>query len=535
MYKSYFLLFFLLLPHKLSAIPAAIAQIVRLFEGQSRKKVVKRKSPKDSNPKDSDPKDSNSKDSDPKNSDAKSSAPAPLSNVQEAQIAIDQAIKNSKLSAHPATWYYRAVIYDRLLRDHIASQESDAFLNEALAAYEQTKKVGFPNSQFYSFAVDNLNALWNYFLKRGMGYYRQEVFDQALNQLAICRRILPQEPTPLLYTAIVYHTQDQPEEAIRAYESYVDAKGPDCAVFRAMAHIYYNKFKNFDKAIAVINQGLITFPFNNELLEEECLIYKDAGKVDDYATALRLQYENKDLKASYAYGYLLEYQDATQEAIDCYQAVLKANPNQYDTLRQIGLIFYNQAIKLYAETLNLVGDRQPLSESTPAELCGLTHVMVSYTKNDFAQSDKQPIGLPSLELKSLMTQRAFFSVKPRVMVYAHPLVKTHIRYFAHLLELGHIPYTSPMYGYLSQKNSAIRASNTWREAIFLLEQYLKQCLYYLKLARRQNKKDKPVSQALYYSYYHLKKYASAYRLLGNMKKYKQYLEDDPFLYCKPNV
>ncbi|TSJ80663.1 hypothetical protein [Cardinium endosymbiont of Dermatophagoides farinae] len=85
-----------------------------------------------------------------------------------------------------------------------------------------------------------------------------------------------------------------------------------------------------------------------------------------------------------------------------------------------------------------------------------------------------------------------------------------------------------MYAYIHTKNGAALARNQWTQTIVGLKKYLKKSLYYLKIARAQDKKDKAVAQALYYSYYHLKKYRSADRLLQAMQKQKQYLEDDPF-------
>ncbi|AXI24580.1 pentatricopeptide repeat domain [Cardinium endosymbiont of Sogatella furcifera] len=514
MYTFYFLLIFLVTPSSLFAIPASIARIVRTFEGQNKQKSAKPKSDQVT-----------VRSGDGSANDTQSADPSLLSNAQQARLAIDAAIKNNKLVGHPATWYYRGVIYDRLVRDHIAEASTvSILLDEALAAYAQAKKLSLSKSkQFYSFTLNNVAALWSYFLNRGIGYYRQEAVEQALAQFAICRRILPEEPTPLLYTAIVYHSVDQPEKALRYYQDYVAVHGPHFAVARAMAAIHYHKLKNFDKAIAILNEALLQFPFHNELLEEKCLIYETSGSIDDYSTSLKVGLQDKKIDAYYAYAYLLEHQGRIQEATGYYQELLQEHPHQYDTLRQVGFIFYNEAIKLYTDILKLNRQKEQLAYSALVESFGLMHVMM------------QRLWLHTIWRNSALPRGFFpkeppFSTRPIWVVYAHPLVQhSSVSRLVHLLQAGKVPCTSPLYGYIHRKVATAWAANKSVQTATALEQCLQQALYYLKMVHRKDKKDHKVAQALYYSYYHLKKHRAAYKLLQAMQKQKCPLEDDPFI------
>lgn len=502
-----------MMPQQLFAIPPAIARIVRIFEGGHKQKGIK-------------PKDGQARvvSGDDQANELQTTQVAALSNVEQARLAIDEAIKNSKLAKHPATWYYRGVIYDRLLRDHVA--QPSTFLNEVLAAYAQAKKLSASKSkQFYSFSVENLIALWRYFLNRGMGYYRQEAVDQAIEHFAICRRILPEEPTPLLYMAIVYHSADQPEEALRYYQDYLAVDGPQFAVARAMAAIHYHKLKNFDKAMAILDEALRQFPFNNELLEEKCLIHQAAGSIDGYAASLAVDLQHKGPHLCYAYAYVLQHQGRIQEAIGYYEQLLKDHPAHYEALRQMGFIFYNEAIKLYAYTLKSMGSKTQLDDVALADWCGLMHVTV----RRFLANGIGWTGSNYVLFRGGVLQEPLFAARPIWVVYDHPLVQhSSSSSLRDLLQAGNLPYASPLYGYIHAKNSAALTRNKWAQTMVDLEKYLKKSLYYLKIARAQDKKDKAVAQALYYSYYHLKKYGAAYRVLQRMQKQKQYLEDDPF-------
>ncbi|MCT4697443.1 tetratricopeptide repeat protein [Candidatus Cardinium sp. TP] len=514
MYTFCFLLIFLVIPPSLFAIPPSIARIVRTFEGQNKQKGVKSK-----------PDQVTVGSGDGAANDTQPAEPSLLSNAQQARLAIDEAIKNSKLVNHPATWYYRGVIYDRLVRDHIAEPSTvSILLDEALAAYAQAKRLSVSKSkQFYSFTLNNLAALWSYFLNRGIGYYRQEAVEQALAQFAICKRILPEEPTPLLYTAIVYHSVDQPEAALRYYQDYVAVHGPHFAVARAMAAIHYHKLKNFDKAIAILKEALLQFPFHNELLEEKCLIYDASRSIDDYSASLKVGLQDKKIDAYYAYAYLLEHQGRIQEATGYYQQLLKECPHQYDTFRQVGFIFYNEAIKLYTHALKSNRQKEQYAYSPLVESFGLMHVMMQHL---WLHTIWRNSALP----RGFLSKEPPFSVRPIWVVYAHPLVQdSSASGLVHLLQAGKVPCTSPLYGYIHRKIATAWANNRLVQTATALEKYLQQALYYLKMAYRQNTKDHKVAQALYYSYYHLKKYRAANKLLQVIQKQKYPLEDDPFV------
>ncbi|CDG49999.1 tetratricopeptide repeat protein [Cardinium endosymbiont of Bemisia tabaci] len=517
-YRFSCVLVWLVIPHSLLAIPPSIAQILRTFEGQNKQKSAKPKHSEVPSPSVDDT------DNNPPSDQATA-----LSNVQQARLAIDAAIKDSKLAGHPATWYYRGVIYDRLLRDHVASEEAPALLDQALTAYAQAQQLSVSkHKQFHSFSVGNLTALWSYFLNRGIGYYRQEAFDQAIEQFAICRRILSKETTPLLYMAIAYHSHDKPEEALRYYQDYLRVEGPHFAVLRAIAAIHYYKLKNFDTAIAILNEALLQFPFNNELLEEKCCIYDAAGKLDSYADGLAVGLQNKEIHAYYAYAYLLEYQGRIEEAVFYYKKVLKDQPHQYDALCQIGFVFYNKAIKLHSDTVQLFGQKEPLAHPRLTDWYGLIHVTLSYTLPDGMGSVSHHGIWPIFNVRRWLSKPLLFA-RPTCVVYDYQLVQhSKINILNLLLKTGHISYTSPLYSYINQKKAAILACNQWAQRVSKLEKYLKKSMDYLKIARRQDKKDQAVGQALYYSYYYLKKYRSAYSLLQAMHKKKQYLSDDPF-------
>ena len=318
---------------------------------------------------------------------------------------------------------------------------------------------------------------------------------------------------------------------MRYYQDYLKVEGPQFAVLRAMAAIHYHKLKNFDTAIAILNEALLQFPFNNELLEEKCSIYEAAGKVDDYADSLAVGLQNKEVHGYYAYAYLLEYLGRIEEAVFYYQKVLKDQPYQYDTLRQMGFLFYNKAIELHRDTVQLFGQKERLVDHPRlADSHGLIHVTLRYTASDDMGSLACYHNIwPIFGLRRWRSNPLLFCARPTCVVYNYRLLQhSKINHLNLLLATDNIAHSSPLYSYINQKKALALTCNQFTQRASKLKKYLKKSLYYLKIAHTQDKKDKKVVQALYYSYYYLKKYGSAYRLLQAMHKKKQYLSDDPF-------
>ena len=522
--------------YPLLAIPKAIRQIVQTFEGDNKKKKCLNMATK-------------------KQSYTSKEPQEEISNKGLARLAIDKAIKDEKLTKHPATWYYKGVIYDRLLRDHIASSEASDLLTETLTAYTQTTKLASFKTQFHSFSLTNITELWNYYLGKGILYYKQGSFDQALHYFTICNRILPKDPTPLLYSAIVYQTNKKPEEALRHYKFYLQKTTDQVAIYRAMADIQYSQLNNIEEAIYLLNTALAKFPFENELLEEKILIYKSYDKIKEYEdTLLEAIIDSKKTLTKnhkqpteleqigpnhflYEYAYFLEHQERTEEAIVYYKYILKNKPSHHNTLRQLSFLYYNEAIKTAAMLQNLAIQQGRSVSSEIANFMPLTGVTVKY-------KFLHPLGFQLDELidkcsfclitkKEYLENKSFF-YSSKFSIYN----QTHTQWtytgsfpISDFIKTGNLSHTSLLYKYSTEKIANQLLCNKIHQTIVKLEKQIKKALYYLYITRIQYKKDKKIAQALYYSYYHLKKYRSANKLRWIMQRKNQYVyqSDNPFL------
>ena len=267
--------------------------------------------------------------------------------LTQAKAHIDQA--TAEEAAQGATWYYRGVIYEKLLRSQVATEEAPQLLETTLAAYRQTLALTPSASQYHSFAQVNLHGLWAYYLGRGRRYYRQEASENALQQFAYSKQIKPAALCTYLYTAIAAHQAANHKLAHANYTHYLEqVNTAPAAVYRALAHLTTALHKAPQEALAVVDQALLQYPFDNDLLFERLQCYKAMGQVEALPTLLLQRIGTAPHEAMYCYqlGYWYEQQGAVAKALEQYERAAVRAPKHIAPIRQQGIVHYNQAAQL---------------------------------------------------------------------------------------------------------------------------------------------------------------------------------------------
>ena len=269
---------------------------------------------------------------------------------EQAQAAIDQA--TSQAAAPAKAWYYRGAIYEKRLRKQITSEVAPELFAATLASYRQALALTPPASQFHSFAQINLDNLWAYYLDRGRRYYRQENFDKAMEQWQYCEQIRTDKSCIELYKAIAAHQDEQYAVARQHYTQYLtQAATVPAAVYRGLAQVTAQLDKRAEQARLIIAQGLQQYPFDNDLLYEQCTLY-NVGEEEKEEEPLPQLLEQKIATAPhepalyYQLGYWYEQQGQPAQALQQYQQAATLAPHRIEPMRQQGIVHYNQAAQL---------------------------------------------------------------------------------------------------------------------------------------------------------------------------------------------
>jgi tetratricopeptide (TPR) repeat protein len=268
--------------------------------------------------------------------------------LSEARACIDKAMEETTHQTQGDAWYYRGVIYEKILRDQVATEEADQLFEETLNAYRKALTLTSQASQYHSFARINLDRLWMYYLNRGRRYYKQEAFGNAVQQFRYCKEIIPHHPDAYLYTAIAAHQAGEYDLALHNYTHYLElGVAASAVVYRGLAHLTAYPLKAPEKALKILETALSQYPFDNDLLYEQVQIYTALGQSEEKQELVKKQIAATPSKAAihYQLGYWYEQQGHWREALKQYQKAAELAPNSAEPVRQQGMVHYNQAVQ----------------------------------------------------------------------------------------------------------------------------------------------------------------------------------------------
>jgi tetratricopeptide (TPR) repeat protein len=322
----------------------------------------------------------------------------------EARVCIDKAMEEAATQTQEDAWYYRGVIYEKILRNQIATEEAGRLFEEVLNAYFKVVALAPVASQYQSFAQINLNGLWAYYLDRGRRCYKQEDFESAIRLFTYCKQLIPGNLDAYLYTAVAAHQHEAHDVALRNYTHYLEsAVVVPAAVYRGLAHLTAHALKHPIQALEILAQALLQHPFDNDLRYEQLQLYTNLGQVDVERERLKKRIAATPYEAVlyYQLGYGYEQQAQWQQALKQYQKAAELAPNSVEPVRQQGIVYYNQAVQATQEITKM-------SEEQFQEV-GVQRI--EKLENDLVQA------LPYFEQASTLSPREPFILKHLQTIY----------------------------------------------------------------------------------------------------------------------
>jgi tetratricopeptide (TPR) repeat protein len=210
----------------------------------------------------------------------------------------DNGVNDPKTNVKPVFWADRAKTYLDIAIQ--ASQLDSVAAKTALSSYKKvveldlTKKgeAGKMSKEAQkSLKGEEGTQLFHGFFKQGTEQYQVKNYPSALELFKTALEINPKDTTVALYGGVTANQIDNKEDAKKLWQLYASNGGKDPSVFYGLAQIFKND-KEFDKATAVLNQGLEQSKGNKDLKNEIVNIMLSSGKeqeaikmLQDMATA----------------------------------------------------------------------------------------------------------------------------------------------------------------------------------------------------------------------------------------------------------
>jgi tetratricopeptide (TPR) repeat protein len=310
-----------------------------------------------------------------------SSAVTWLSNgeIDRAKTAIDEAILNEKTMSEAKTWYYRGKIYSAIASDQSGKFSSLAVspLDTALRSFKTA--LSLPDVKNYKKnMILDLQYLQTAYFNNGANAFSAKNYNGAYHDFAMSAEAnnlqLDIDPNITIDTGAVFNIGltaqkvGKIDDAIVTYQRLVDMKYNEPFLYQALSDLYMEKGQP-ELALKVIDAGRAAYPQDEAILVTELNFYLSQGRaaeiVDKLKQAIALDPNNSELYFALgnSFGELMKLDSANSDkyfngALEAYLNALKIKPESFETNLNTGALYYNAAIELNKQMIELPLDAE---------------------------------------------------------------------------------------------------------------------------------------------------------------------------------
>jgi len=251
-------------------------------------------------------------------------------------------------------------------------------MDSMITAYN--KSLGISN-KFEPQIIDSKNYHWANSFNNGVNLFRRGnnttnedsskiFYDKSINAFQMAALIQPDSADSYKNMAFVYMSSGRNELAIEPLQELVDRK-KELDGYRYLGEIYYtmgiNKnaeykktgnasdsveaAENFDKAILVLEEGVVIHPNDGEITRILNASYIENGRIEEALKSSKLLVESEPDNETYRYNYgviLLQTNDFTG-AEEQFLKALEINPDYENAAYNLGLTYVKWGTDLKAK------------------------------------------------------------------------------------------------------------------------------------------------------------------------------------------
>jgi tetratricopeptide (TPR) repeat protein len=265
-------------------------------------------------------------------------------------------------------------IYDRvnvILKDGVVDsyEETKPLYNnpipEALKALEKAQKLDVENKSKKDYKTD-YDKLKKDFENLAIEQFGKKDFEGSYNSFSSITNI---DEKPIMEGVIdtvafyntglaAYHAK-KTDEAIKYFELARKYNHPDANLYILLEQTYLTKGDS-SQGVTVLEEGFKRFP-NDPSLQIELINYflnkGEAVKALNYLKVAQ-QADPKNISFIFAEGTLYDKLGQSDKSIVTYQRCIDIDPKYYDAYYNLGVVYYNRAVKLFEEATALTDQKQ---------------------------------------------------------------------------------------------------------------------------------------------------------------------------------
>lgn len=246
-------------------------------------------------------------------------------------------------------------------------------LDDALAAYNKAIELDTDGKNSGKI-VDGLKRLKALYEKKALNSYNQldyktavESFKSILN-INIMKQINVTDTATIYYTGVAASEGDMKDEAITYFKKANDLNYKDPFLFVRLSKLYLIKGDSTE-AINTLKKGINIYPDNVSLLVEMINYYIAKAESQNALVAIQ-KAKVKDPKNQTFYfveGVLYDKIGKMDSSVHAYNQAIELDPNYFDAYYNLGVMYFNNAVKFIEKANKEVDNTKYLDEKKNAD------------------------------------------------------------------------------------------------------------------------------------------------------------------------
>lgn len=296
----------------------------------------------------------------------------------KAKEYIDKAATYPEAATDAKLWYYRGGIYlDIHMKPEFKIFAKDA-LNVAYEAYNKSKELDV-KEEYRGDIVIRMQQIGGQLFNEGINFFTANDIDNALlnfeKAISIGKDNKLIDTLAIYGSALCYEKKGEKTKAISIYNDLITMQMNERSIYSSQAMLYKDA-GDFEKAAETIELGLSRFPGDNDLIITQANLYISTNQHEKALQSLNIakEKEPENVSIQYAIGVtydllkndtLLPKADRERyfnDAINAYDATLKLDPQFFDALFNMGVLYFNKG----GDVIN-VANKLPLNETVKYE------------------------------------------------------------------------------------------------------------------------------------------------------------------------
>lgn len=309
----------------------------------------------------------------PKGKPAKAESAFNQGKLDEAKAEIDEAFKvdnKGKVTGSAKNWYTRGRIYKAIYLDDSTDYDdlvpNEEALKIAMDSFNKVKEMEKENSTYVIFSDQEISQLYGYIINEGANLYNENDFEGAYNAFMKALEVTPGDTTALLYGGVAAQQAEMYDEALGAFQKLADNGDANIDTYKTMIFLYRTEKEDMEKVLEIVTKALEKFPENKELTQEKITTLIMMERVDEAKAELEAAINSEPTNPLYYYflGYLYDFQEDGDNAIEQYKKAIELNPEYYEANYNLGVVYYNKAREILSALNSLSLDEYRKQESS---------------------------------------------------------------------------------------------------------------------------------------------------------------------------